>query len=803
MPHSSVGPFAPVCDTAAPEAGSASTDNALLLDDPQEWPAFGRALDNTLWESHLVLQGMHCAACALTIEEALCRVPGVQEAQVSAATCRARIVWHPAQVLPSQWIQAVLRAGYSALPAQDALVREERQREQRRALWRWLVAGFCMMQVMMYAWPAYQAMPGDLTAEMEQLLRWASWVISLPVVLFACMPFFSSALRDVLQRRISMDLPVALGMLMTFVVSMAGTFDPTGPFGREVYYDSLTMFVFFLLTGRWLELRLRNQTAGALEGILNRLPDSVERRTDEGDFVRVAVRRLRVGDVVRVLTGAAFPADGHILQGDTRADEALLTGESTPVHKPQGSPVTAGSYNLHAPVVMQVERLGADTRFGEIVALMESASLQKPRLAQLADRIARPFLLVILLAALLAAAWWWPSDPSHAVMVAVAILIVTCPCALSLATPTAMLTAAGVLARHGVLVRNLQALESLATIDTVVFDKTGTLTDDRLLVHAVHLPQSSALSESQALQLAAQLACQSLHPASRALVAAAQADGKAQSLAVSDICAIGKVTEIAGCGLLAHVIQDGMPKILRLGSSTHALISDHNSAQHIILSLEHAPHVVHELARFELGEALRPEAQTAIAQLQRAGIAVELLSGDRTAVAQRVATQAGIATAHGDCTPQDKLHRLQHLQSLGKHVAMTGDGLNDGPVLAGAHASFAFGRAVPLAQARSDFVVLADKLTLIPHTLLLARRTMRIVRQNLGWAAAYNALCIPLAALGYMPAWAAGLGMALSSLLVVANAARLTRSRTADPVTLCDSAAPVALKTAHGHLKMA
>jgi len=801
MPHSSVGPpFAPVCDTAAPEAASGSTDSALLLDDPQEWSAFGRPLGSALWESHLVLQGMHCAACALTIEEALCRVPGVQEVQVSAATCRARIVWQPAQVLPSQWMQAVLRAGYRALPAQDALVREERQREQRRALWRWLVAGFCMMQVMMYAWPAYQAMPGDLTAEMEQLLRWASWVISLPVVLFACGPFFSSALRDVLQRRVSMDLPVALGMLITFVVSMAGTFNPTGIFGREVYYDSLTMFVFFLLTGRWLELRLRNQTAGALEGIMNRLPDSIERRADDGRFLRVAVRRLRVGDVVRVLSGEAFPADGHILQGNTQADEALLTGESTPVHKPQGSPVTAGSYNLHAPVVMQVERLGADTRFGEIVALMEAASLQKPRLAQLADRIARPFLLAILLAALLAAAWWWPSSPSHAVMVAVAILIVTCPCALSLATPTAMLTAAGVLARQGILVRNLQALESLAAVDTVVFDKTGTLTNDRLHLHAVHLPQGSTLSETQALHLAAQLACQSLHPASRALVAAAQA--AEHPLPISDAWSITQVEEIVGSGLTAHATQDGMPKILRLGSPTHALISTNSDAQQIILSVEHAPHVVHELARFELGEALRPEAQAAIAQLQRAGIAVELLSGDRTAVAQRIAAQAGIATAHGDCTPQDKLHRLQHLQALGKRVAMTGDGLNDGPVLAGAHASFAFGRAVPLAQARSDFVVLADQLSLIPHTLLLARRTMHIVRQNLGWAAAYNALCIPLAALGYMPAWAAGLGMALSSLLVVANAARLTRFRPANALQAYDST-PAASKTVHGSLKAA
>lgn len=429
MSHPPSGPFAPAGAFSLPGAGAAapvSGDGLALLDEPQEWSAFGRpvgtpapAPEDSVWESHVVLDGMHCAACALTIEEALRRVPGVREANVSAATRRARVVWEPRAVRPSGWMRAVERAGYRALPAMDALSRERRRNEHRRALWRWLVAGFCMMQVMMYAWPSYRAMPGDLTLEMEQLLRWASWVISLPVVLFSCGPFFTSALRDIRQRRVSMDLPVAAGMLIAFGVSMAGTFDPTGPFGHEVYYDSLTMFVFFLLTGRWLELRLRDRTAGALEAVMNRLPDSVERRGADGSFERVATRRLQVGDVVRVLPGEAFPADGCILDGSTQADEALLTGESTPVDKPAGAVVTAGSYNLRSAVLVRVQAVGAQTRFGEIVALMESASLQKPRLAQLDDRIARPFLVAVLLAAGLAIVLWWPTDPGRALMVAV------------------------------------------------------------------------------------------------------------------------------------------------------------------------------------------------------------------------------------------------------------------------------------------------------------------------------------------------------------------------------------------------
>jgi Cu2+-exporting ATPase len=722
----------------------------------------------------VVLEGMHCAACALTIEDALRSVPGVLQADVSSATRRARVVWQPQQVRPSQWMEAVRRAGYRAMPAMDAFAREQRQRESRRALWRWLVAGFCMMQVMMYAWPAYVAQPGDLTGEMEQLLRWASWVITLPMVVFSCGPFFSSALRDVRLRRVSMDLPVALGMAITFVVSTAGTFDPSGIFGKEVYYDSLTMFVFFLLTGRWLELRLRDRTAGALEAVMNRLPDSVERRAADGTFERVATRRVVLGDTIRVLPGEAFPADGRITLGNTHADESLLTGESTPVSRPVGSTVTAGSYNLQAPVEVLVEGTGRQTRFAQIVALMESASLQKPRLAQLADRIARPFLVAVLVAATLAAVYWWPSDPGHALMVAVAVLIVTCPCALSLATPVAMLTAAGTLARHGVLVRNLQGLEALAHVDTVVFDKTGTLTRDGMALQAVHT--APGWSAEEALCLAASVARHSMHPASRAVVVAST------SVALDDgRWTVTDVREDAGLGLAANVQDDWAPqqpaRRIRLGSAHHAGVAPDatGNALQVVLSEQLEDGAVSELARFDLVEDLRAEAPTVVAALETGGVAVHLLSGDRSGAVQRVAAQAGIAHASGECTPQGKLAALQTLQAGGHQVAMVGDGLNDGPVLAGAHVSFAFGRAVPLAQSQADFVVLGDSLALVPQTVVLARRTLRVVRQNLWWAAGYNALCVPLAVVGWMPAWLAGLGMALSSLLVVVNAARLAR----------------------------
>lgn len=759
-----------------PSAAPRDTSNLRVLDDPAEWSAFSRACAGAdgQWESQVAIEGMHCAACAITIERALQAVPGVMSAEVNAASQRGRIVWSADAVLPSGWMDAVRAAGYRAVPAGDVLARDRRRSEHRKALWRWLVAGFCMMQVMMYAAPAYFSAPGDITPEMVQLLRWASWVLTLPVVFFACGPFFSNALRDIARRQVSMDLPVALGMAITFAVSTAATFDPSGLLGSEVYFDSLTMFVFFLLTGRWLEVRLRDRTAGALEALLNRMPETIERLNADGTFERIAVRRLAVGDTIRVMPGEAFPADGTVLDGQTRVDEALLTGESKPLSRDRGAPVIAGSHNLSAAVQVRVERLGSDTRFAGIVALMEQAALNKPQLAQLVDRLARPFLLAVLGIAGVAGLVWWQFDPGRALMVAVAVLIVTCPCALSLATPAAMLASAGALARRGVLVRDLQALEALAHVDTVVFDKTGTLTEDGMAVSATRVRQGT--DPAQALAMAAALARHSLHPVSRALVAAQQ-DRSADSATAAAVWHADDVVETAGMGLAGTVRGAGangqLAGTLRLGSPRHCG-AEAQPGQGASLQVMLAD-AAGWLATFELAERVRPQATATVLALQAAGIRVELLSGDVSGAVQRVAAEVGIQDARGDVTPQGKLRHLQAAQQHGRHVAMVGDGLNDGPSLAGAHVSFAFGRAVPLAQNKADFVVLGDRLDVVAGTLLQARRTLRIVRQNLWWAAGYNTVCIPLALTGWLPAWLAGLGMAASSLLVVLNAARLSR----------------------------
>lgn len=754
---------------------------APVVDDPLEWRSFSQPVANAggragaaadegdWWSSGVVFEGITCAACALDIEAALVQVPGVRSAVVSAANRRGRVVWSAAQTQPSQWLAAAAKAGYPATPAGDASERQQRQMAQRHMTWRWLVSCLCMMQVMMFAGPAYFAQPGDLLAEQQYLLRWASWVLCLPLMLFSCGPFFRGAWHDLRARRVGMDVPVALGMLIAFVVSTLGTFEPAGIFGREVYFDSLSMFVCFLLTGRWLELRLRERSACAVEALLHRMPEQARRQTKDGTLELVSARRLKPGDVVQVMAGETFVGDGEVLHGHTLVDEALLTGESRPRPRGPGAAVLAGSHNLRGTVQVRLSALGAATRLFQLVELMADAALDKPQLAQLADRISKPFLMGVLLLAALGAALWWPTDPAQGLMVAVAVLIVTCPCALSLATPAALLAAAGRAAKDGVLVRRIRALEALAAVDTVVFDKTGTLTEDRMQLGLAQTRPGASLADARSL--AAAMAAHSLHPAALAL--------RDETLAGAWL--VRDVQEVAGCGLEAQVAPSTQEPethwfTVRLGSPQfcHAPEQEHASSQ-VCLSDPQG-----WLAAFDLHETVRPQAPALLQALRARGLAVHVWSGDTPAAVALVATALGLpvgpsGAAVGGCSPQDKLDRLRALQAQGLRVAMVGDGLNDAPALAGADVSFAVGQALPLARAQADFVLLHAQLNAVGQTHALSKRAMRVVRQNLGWAVAYNLLCVPLAVIGWMPAWLAGLGMAASSLFVVLHALRLSR----------------------------
>jgi Cu2+-exporting ATPase len=764
--------------TPSPIAAPAlSPTQAAAVNDAQQQAAYTQWIDDgqggTLGQSRLLLSGMHCTACAGLIEDALCRVEGVQAAEVSGAAQRAVVTWDPARTQVSALIEAVRRAGYGAFPDTGAQAVALATRETRQSIWRLFVAAFCMMQVMMYATPAYVADPGDITPDMLQLLNWASWVLSIPVIVFAAGPFFRGAWRGLRERRISMDLPVALGIAVTFIASSAATFNPGGIFGSEVYFDSLTMFVSFLFAARVLEARARQRAAQSLDGVMRRLPDAVERLDAQGQGALVPASALVVGDRVRVHVGQAFAADGRVVEGRTLVDEAMLSGESRPVDRMVGDEVSAGCINLSAPVVMQVLQLGAQTRYQRIVSLVERALTERPAFILATDRIAGPFLWAVLALATLAWGAWMFIDPSRALWVAVSVLIVTCPCALSLGAPVALLASAGELARRGILVQRLDALEILTRVQDVVFDKTGTVTEDRLVLANTRVLHRTPDIAAEVLQsLVVGLAEQSRHPLSRALV---------QSYPPRDrsVLVLEAVSEQAGQGLEATACFEGRALRARMGAPGWCGVPegvDMPERPAVWLGLE-LDGLLQPVACFEFDEVLRPDAISGVAGLARAGLSLHLFSGDQTASVEAMARRLGITDARARCTPQDKLAGVEALQGEGRVVAMVGDGINDAPVLARADVSIALGTAAALAQARADVIVLSDRIEDLPVLLDTARRTVAIVRQNLRWSLAYNAASVPLALAGWLPPWLAGLGMALSSLVVVLNALRLTRRR--------------------------
>jgi Cu2+-exporting ATPase len=721
-------------------------------------------------EAALILEGITCAACVWLNESHVRRQPGVTSIDINYTTRRARVRWDERVTKLSAILEAIAAIGYRAHPYDVGRSEQLAQKERKAALWRLFVAGFGMMQVMMYAIPVYLA-DGDMTPDIEQLMRWASLILTVPVIGYSAAPFFVSAWRDLRLHRVGMDVPVALGVGAAFAASVWATLIAAG----EVYFDSVTMFVFFLLSGRYLEMMARQKAARSVETLARAIPAFATRLAGwpgsaEGEHVAVA--ELRVGDAVQIRPGETVPADGFVLEGASAADESLLTGESRPVPKAAGDALIGGSVNTASPLVMRVERVGEATRVAAIQRLMERAAAEKPRLVEMADRVAGRFIVALLVLAVATALGWWLIDPSRALWVFVAVLVVSCPCALSLATPAALTVATGALAARGVLVTRGHAIEALARADRFIFDKTGTLTLGRMaLVEVMPIRDDAA----RALALAAALERGSEHPIARALAAGvAGAEGAGANAAI----AVDGLRATTGAGVEGTI--DG--RVWRLGrpafvGATHgkALPADIETkvgAGDTVIALGNEEGWQ---AFFRLSDGLRPEAAGMATKLAAAGVKLSIFSGDLPAAAVRVGSALGIADARGGLSPEDKHAALRALQEAGETVAMVGDGVNDAPVLAQAQVSIAMGGGADLARANADVVLLGNDLQALPEGLALARRTVRIVRQNLVWAFAYNFLAIPLAMAGWVTPWMAGIGMSASSLLVVLNALRLQR----------------------------
>ncbi|MBW8896617.1 MAG: cadmium-translocating P-type ATPase [Massilia sp.] len=703
-------------------------------------------------EEDYSVSGIRCAACVWLIERQLQRLPGVTSADMSATTGRLRVA---GRFQAADVVRALHAIGYQAWPFDAARHGQQLERERKTLFRQLFIAGLSMMQVMMYAVPVYLAGDDAMDADMLALMQWASLLLTLPAVCYSALPFWRGAWHNLRAGMPGMDVPVALGIGAAFAGSVAALLRGQG----DVYFDSITMFIFLLLGSRYLELAARRKAAAALEELRHVLPVSSARMADypaSRETELVAASALREGDVVLVRPGEAAPADGVIVEGDTDVDVSLLTGESLPVRKSAGESLPGGAINAGQPVLLRVSRVAADSTLAMLVRLIESAALGKPRIALWADRVAAWFVAGLLLFTVGVFLAWQAIDPARAWQVAIAVLVVSCPCALSLATPTALAAATSALVRRGVLVVQPHVLETLQRATHIIFDKTGTLTRGKPALRRI-VPMA-LLGAERCLQLAAALEEGSSHPLASAFIDAAGAHRDAAS----------EVRHLAGEGV--EGIVGGVR--YRLGSAAFLGVPATGGGDAITIYLGTGTTL---LARFELADALREDAAQMVLSCQAAGKEVILLSGDSQQVTTRIGRELGIREALGEHLPAEKLAFVKQLQAGGAVVAMVGDGINDAAVLRAADVSFAMGGGTALAQLHADCVLLSGRLSSLTDTARTARRTLAVIRQNLTWATAYNLIAIPAAACGLLNPWMSGIGMSVSSALVVVNALRLRR----------------------------
>lgn len=703
-------------------------------------------------ETALSIEGITCAACIWLLEKHVGNVPGVRSFSINHSTQKAHVTWDKTTSL-SEILISIYEIGYKARPYKDEEIEIQFERERKKTLIRLGIAGIAMMQSMMLAVPLYIGVISGITETFETLFRWISLFVATPVVLYSAQPFFIAALRDLKVRHLTMDVPVSLAILFAYLASAWITFSG----GKEVYFDSVAMFTFFLLLGRYIETQSRHKAGIAYQKMQSLIPPSAIKLNNDGKHEVVAVNKLNMGDLILVKSATTIPVDGTIINGYSSIDESAVTGEFMPVNKTTGDQVIAGTVNVESPIEVEVSALGTNTRLNAIMRLIDRAQAEKPPVALLADRIARYFVLFVLLSTLSVFCFWTLEGNPDAFAIALSVLVVTCPCALSLATPTAMTAATSALRRSGLLVTRGHVLEGLAQVTDIVFDKTGTLTAGALTLSDT-CPHRS-IDQSDALAIAAALEDSSEHP-------------------------IAKLFHPYGTGLKANGIKavtgkgiEGVveQKRYRIGTYDFATQSSTNlkppSLDHwILLADDNGP-----IMGFLIEDSIRPSAKSMVQQLKNDGFSIHILSGDQSSAVANLAKHLNIDHVISGASPEAKLDYICALQSEKKSVMMVGDGLNDVPVMAGTQLSVAMGNANELTKLKADAVLLSTDLQTLSSAIHTGKKTRSVIRQNLTWAATYNLTMLPMAMLGYIPPYAAAIGMSLSSLLVVFNSLRLNK----------------------------
>lgn len=727
-----------------------------LYDHPEVQRSFVHDEGGHLRQASLILEGITCAACIWLNERHLRQLPGVKAATVNYASHRARVTWDDSVIKLSTILAEIRKLGYHAHPFNVQQQEELRQQRRKLDFRRISVAGLSVGQVMMLAVALYAGEAQGMEPATTQLLRWFSLLLTAPAVLYAALPFYISAWSVLKRGRANMDVPITLGILAGFAGSVWATVQGSG----AVYYDTITMLVFFLLATRFLERGAREKSVEAAENLL-RLAPAMATRVIDGQQQLVPVMDLSVGDLILARPGETIAADGHIAEGTSSVDESLLTGESRPLPKAVGDKVIVGSINYESPLTISVSEVGENTVLAGIARLLDRAQAEKPRLAEMADVVAGWFTYGLLaVVAVVALVWYW-LDASRAFEIVLSVLVVSCPCALSLAAPAAFAAAASHLVARGVLLTRGHALETLSRATHFVFDKTGTLTQGKPeLITTIPLAQ---LDAATCLNIAASLEQSSEHPLAQSFLHAVDRPSLPGVEGVENRPGYGLV---GTCENIRYTLGNprltpeiGLPSLsgpLPPGS-TVIWLCDARQA----------------LAAFVLADALRPQAAELVKALQSGGASVSILSGDAPDTVAYFAEKLGVNDWRAGLTPEGKLAALKEWQNQGDVIAMIGDGINDAPVLAGAPVSIAMGGGTQMARASGDVVLLSENLLEIDHARITSRFGMNVVRQNFLWALAYNLIALPFAASGHLSPWLAALGMSVSSLVVVLNALRL------------------------------
>ena len=743
----------------------ASLRELLAFDNPQVQQSFVHVAQNQLKEASLILEGITCAACVWLNETYLKKLAGVDSVIINYATHRAQIVWDDSKIKLSAILEGINNIGYRAYPYDPQSQEAVFDTEKKSLLKRLGLAAILGMQVMILAVAMYSADALDMESGIRTFFRWLSLGLTIPVIIYAADPFTKNAVRNVRNMKIGMDVSVSLGLTIAFIASTYATVTGYG----HVYFDAIVMFVFFLLSAKYFELSARKHTANRIEAVTQRTPLMAIKVNANNIEESLPASEIKKGDILLVRPGEIVPVDGVIIAGQSSLDESLMTGESYPVFRQRGDLIIGGSVNRDHPVKLQVTHVAQDTVLATLARLVERAQSEKPAIAMLADRIAGYFVTMVLLISLAAGTYWWLTMPDQTIPVLIAILIVACPCALSLATPTAFSTAMGFLTSYGILLTRGNKFQVLARASHFIFDKTGTLTTGKFKLKKV--ATYGKLTEAEVLIISSALETGSAHPLANAL------KNHADFISVP---ATGIVNH-PGLGLSGLV--NNTEWFIGSANFINNVCAQSVTGQDDVNTKDGETKVYlankeNLVAGFHFADEVRDDAAGLIRSLITAGKTVTLLTGDHTAPANYVAKQVGIDHVIASKTPREKLDHVKALQEKGHVVVMVGDGINDAPVLACADVSIAIGDGAALAAVSSDIVLVTDKISRIYTAFKLAEKTMQILKQNLSWALLYNSVAITLAISAVVTPWMAAIGMSLSSLIVVLNSMRLRHTAT-------------------------